>query len=213
MPRQFGVPEELISDITAERQLPSAYSPFLSALYDKHVIGINNAYMLGDWLDVVFFGDYAWYLPHRTELAKWPKLKVSCATKFGGDMPYEGVKYLEKDKKKAFGISTDPTTVCWNNNSGAAAISLANHFGAKRILLLGFDMSLDSNNISHWHGSHTTAKRHKPDLKRRLSSFNRHLRSFPDIARDAKFLKIEILNISPNSAIEQFRKVELKEVL
>lgn len=213
MPRQFGVPEELVRDVMGGRQPPSAYSQYLSPLHDRHVIGINNAYMIGEWIDVEFFGDFNWYLPHRETLAKWPKLKVSCAARFGGDMPYEGVKYLEKDKQKGSGISTDPTTVCWNNNSGSAAISMAHHFGVKRVLLLGFDMSLDTNNVSHWHGSHGKARRKPPDLKRKLSSFNRHLRGFPDIARDAKFLGLTIINVSPDSAIQEFPKVELKEVL
>jgi hypothetical protein len=61
------------------------------------------------------------------------------------------------------------------------------------------------NKNTHWHnvyGANTARK-----------NFNRFLKQFPDIARDAKKRKIEILNVSPNSAIEVFPKVSLKDVL
>lgn len=37
-------------------------------------------------------------------------------------------------------------------NSGQRAIQLAAHFGAERIILLGYDCSLE--NGTHWHGNH-----------------------------------------------------------
>ena len=43
--------------------------------------------------------------------------------------------------------------------------------------------------------------------------FHRHLRGFPQIAKDAKQMGVEILNASPDSAIECFRKVTVKELL
>lgn len=210
MPRQFGVPENIIQEVVAGRQPPSTYSPYLSKLHDKHVIGINNAYMLGTWIDVEFFGDYNWYLIHRAALASWPNLKVSCAVRIGSSS-YEGVKYIERDNKHTSGISTNVSAVSWNNNSGTAAISLAHHFGVKRVLLLGFDMTVGNGNASHWHGPH----RQEPnkDIKHRLSSFNRHLKGFPMVARDASLLKMEILNVSQTSVVQEFRKVTLDEVL
>ena len=54
MPLQFGVPEDVVRGVLAG-QLPfSTYSPFLSPIHDKHVIGINAAFLLGPWLDVIF---------------------------------------------------------------------------------------------------------------------------------------------------------------
>lgn len=213
MATQFAIPPEVVAKVRSGALPPSAYSPFLAPLHDKHVIGINNAYLLGPWIDCVFFGDCAWYLVHRKALAKFPNLKVTCCPRFANrplkDM--EGIKYLAKgggrgiagSPGKLHGISDNPGKVAWNSNSGAAAISLAAHFGVKRIVLLGFDMALESGS-SHWHRGHG-AKKPPP--------FARHLRGFPAIAEDAARLGIEILNASPNSAIESFRKVGLKEIL
>ncbi len=154
MPSQFNILQDIVQDVCQGKKFPSAYSPFLTVLHDKHVIGINNAYMIGSWIDVLFFGDGSWYLAHRKNLAKWPGLKVTCTPKFANrkQNKMEGVKYLGKDTKRTKGISGNSKRVSWNGNSGAAAISLAMHFGVKRIFLLGFDMV--ASKYTHWHGSH-----------------------------------------------------------
>lgn len=205
MPRQFGVPEDIIAKVTSGEARPSAYSSCLSPIHDRHVIGVNNAYMLGTWLDAVFFGDCAWYNVHRLKLAEWPNLKVTCCNRFENRPPQsmEGIKYLKKDSGHRQGISRDRRKVSWNSNSGAAAISLACHFGVRRIILLGFDMNLGWGGASHWHRGHGNKRQ----------PFKKHLRGFPTIADDARALGVEILNANPRSAIDAFPKVELKEVL
>ena len=102
------------------------------------------------------------------------------------------------------GISPDPTKVSWNSNSGAAAISLAAHFGVKRIILLGFDMSFNGKGVSHWHGSHGNEK---------PPPFRKHMLGFPVIAAEAKDRNIEIINASLGSALTEFPKVHVKELL
>jgi len=213
MPRQFNIPENVIQDVMHRRSSPAAYSPYLEALHNRHIIGVNNVYQIGEWIDTLFFGDCSWYVVHRLALAKWPKLKVTCCNRFSAkpSAKSNGILYLAKDRRKKYGISANPTTVAWNNNSGAAAISLAVHFGVKKIFLLGFDMSLDSDKVSHWHGSHAG----NSNSKKKFYSppFARHLRGFPEIAADAVNLGVEIVNCSPNSAIQEFRKCTVNEIL
>jgi hypothetical protein len=209
VPLQFGVPKDVINGV-CERRLPaSAYSDYFKPIHDKHVIGINNAYKIGDWIDVCFFGDCTWYLLHKLQLERFPGLLVTCCPRFEtkNQRQMEGIKYLAKDKDHTQGISPNPSKVSWNNNSGAAAISLAYHFGAKRIMLLGFDMNMDK--WSHWHGSHSP----NIEKKKRKPPFSRHLRGFSAISDDAKRMGIEIYNLSPNSAVEPFKKVSLEDVL
>jgi hypothetical protein len=205
MPLQFGVPEDVVSKVMSGALSPSSYSPHLSPIHGAHVIGVNNAYQIGPWIDCIFFGDCAWYLVHRLTLAKLSNLKVSCCPRFAGrpakDM--EGIKYLAKDGGHRYGISDNPSKLAWNHNSGAAAINLAVHFGVRRIILLGFDMC-QAGTASHWHGSHGNKK---------SPPFARHLKGFPAIAEDAKRRGVEILNASPISTIEYFPKVELRSLL
>ena len=121
----------------------------------------------------------------------------------------EGIKYLQKDRKKKLGISNDKSTVAWNHNSGYAAISLAYHLGVKKIILLGFDMNMGDvhgikKDISHWHGSHGN---------RKPPPFKRHMRGSEKIKKDAKKFGIKIINASPDSAIEEFPKMHPGELL
>jgi hypothetical protein len=121
-------------------------------------------------------------------------------------------KYLAKDTSHTKGISDNPKMVSWNGNSGAAAISLAVHTGAKRIILLGFDMKLSSSKTQHWHNLYGRGV--IQDNKKLMKlPFDRHLRGFADIAKDAKRMGIEILNCCPDSAIKEFPRYSLKELI
>ena len=202
MPRQFGVPEDIIQDVIAGRQMPSVYSPFLSSIHGKHIIAVNAAYLLGDWIDVIFFGDRGFFLHNQKGLLEHPNIKTTCCSHVKNQ---PGVKYIPKDKNYVRGISTKTNQISWNNNSGAAAINLAYYFGVKRIVLLGFDMHVIEG-TQHWHGEYKKVGAKK-------LPFSKHLRSFPFIARDAKKLGVEILNISPDSTIQDFKKVKIEDVL
>ena len=102
--------------------------------------------------------------------------------------------------------------VGWNGNTGGAAINLAVHMGAKRILLLGFDMNLDGTQMQHWHDLYGKGPVADERRKRKLP-FARHITCFAFIAADAKKLGVEIINLSPNSAIDNFPKMSVKEFL
>lgn len=202
MPRQFGVPDKVVTGVRSGELGPDAYSPYMSSIHGEHVIGVNNAYQIGIWIDVCLFGDCTWYLVHRERLARWPNLKVGCCYKYPDYLDPDGIKYLPRNPGKKVGIGTNPSKLSWGYNSGTAAINLAAHFGVRQIILLGFDMSHPGPGVTHWH------KGYGYDRK----SYKRFLKGFPVIAADAKVLGIEILNASPDSSITQFRKVLLEEV-
>jgi hypothetical protein len=208
---QFDIPKEVVDSVMAGTSPLNVYSPYMKAIHNKHVIGINVAFMIGDWIDMVFFGDGGFFLKHKADLAKFPGLKVTCHGGANGD---SWVKFLARDGKKPRGISSSSNFVSWNSNSGAAAISVAAWAGAKRIILLGFDMTLSSDNRQHWHNVYGRGVIDIKDQRRlRKLPFDRHLRGFAEIANDAQRMGIEILNASPISAITQFRKVTVKEIL
>ena len=202
VPEQFGIPNKVIQEVVKGGS-PSLYSPYLSALHTKHVIGINVSYLIGDWMDMIFFGDSGFFLQNKEKLARYPGLKISSANAV---QKAAWVKYTPPDTKHVLGISGNPKLVSWNHNSGAAAISIAVHTGAKRIILLGFDMKLDADMKQHWHDIYHAPKKVEP-------IFARHLLGFPEIAKDAERLGVEIINASPDSAIECFRKTTVKILL
>lgn len=211
VPVQFGVPEDVIQKVREGKLSANSYSEYMESIYDKHVIGINAAYLIGNWMDLIFFGDKRFFLNNAKNLTEYPAPIVTCHNFFSGGK-YSWVKYLEKDNRKPDGISGNSGKISWNQNSGAAAISVAANAGAKRIILLGFDMTLNEEGDQHWHNLY---KRQAPNptRKRKGVPFHRHLRGFARIAIDAKERGVEIINASPNSMITQFPKCSVKDLL
>lgn len=217
MPRQFDVPERIIREVMHEGRSPEVYSSYMQPIHDKHVIGVNVAYRIGRWIDVVFFGDFRFFQAHKHALAEFPGLKVCCNARINNPR-YDWVKYVGHDKEHKKGISYDRRKVSWNGNSGAAAISLAANMGAKRIILLGFDMKVkDDDSTQHWHtlykGLHPQAGKTGHNKKVRSLPFARHLKGFEFIHKDARKQGITIINACPDSAITQFKKLSVKQLL
>ena len=211
MPQQFGIPGDVISSVYTKNEGIEAYSPYLSAIHGKHVIGVNAAFMLGQWIDIMIYGDGHFYWVNQERLISFHGLKISCNpnTRPGKPGVY-GLKYVARDGTHLFGLSTKPNMISWNKNTGGAAISLAHKLGVRRILLLGFDMNLSEAGNQHWHSHYPTAGKVRPAAQ---LPFKRHMECFGPIRRDAARLGVEILNVNPNSAIDEFPKVELKDVL
>ena len=216
LPREFGVPENTIKGVLSGKLPMSAYSPYMSSIHDKHVIGVNMAFKLGDWVDMVFWGDKKWFLKNRKELANFTGLKVTCHPYFEKpEFVKENVKAIQKDNNHSKGISSDPRRAAWNANSGGAAISVAANAGANRIILVGFDMKLAADNSQHWHSAYRKNGQatQPPEKRARNLPFTRHLLGFPKIALDARRLGITIINACPDSAIQVFPKMSVSDVL
>lgn len=207
--KQFEIPDDVVRQVYDGKLPLSTFSPYMAAIHSKHVIGINVAYLIGDWIDMVFFGDNGFFLAHKERLAKFPGIKTSCNPN-SNQTPW--VKNFARDSSHPKGICMTPGKVSWNSNSGSAAISIAAQAGAKRILLLGFDMKLSDDKRQHFHNVYGRGQIVDQRRLRKLP-FDRHLRGFDQIAKDAQQHGIEIINLSPDSAITQFRKISLKEFL
>jgi len=211
MPRQFGVPEDIINTVQNGESSLEAYSPYLSAIHGRHVIAVNMAFRLGRWVDIMLYGDGKFYWDNWQDLLHFPNQKYTCNPNTAPGKPgVYNVKYVARDGGHPMGITKKKDMVSWNKHTGGAAINVAYHLGVKRILLLGFDMKLAENGKQHWHGLYASAKNPRPT---RALPFSRHLPSFKYISQDAKRLGLEILNVSPDSAILELKKVELKDVL
>jgi len=205
MPRQFGIPEDAIQNVESKQDPISIYSEYLKPLHDRHIIGANIAFMLGDWVDVLYFCDRNFFRVHQDQIQEFPNIKATCVSTLTQAFPCHRIKRLKRDM--AYGLTPKRDAIRWNGNSGAAAINFAAHTGVKRILLLGFDMH-DQHGRSHWHeGFPQYTKKTDPH------NYKRFLRGFPAIALEAKKRGIEILNVNPDSKLGVFEKVKLKDVI
>ena len=158
---QFGLDESAVPHQKLPQ--PSIYSPYMSGIYKKHVIAVNAAYLIGNWMDIIFFGDCPWFLDNEENLAKHTALKVTNHPKIV--RPW--VKLLKRDDRtESYGLHSSSDTVYWNGNSGAGAINLAALTGAKKIILVGFDMNIINSDESHWHNLYNTRGFSKEQMKR-----------------------------------------------
>jgi hypothetical protein len=203
--RQFQIPEELIQKVEKGLLPVSVFSPYMSDLYDKPVIGVNMAYQLGPWLDMVFWGDPSFYRKPgvKEDLRAFPNLKIGVHQWFNDKkMEGEGIKAIAREKQRE-GLSDVQDKIRWNFNSGASAINIAANAGAKRIILVGFDMHVSPSH-SHWHNLYGKPK---------TPPFKTHLKGFKQISIDAKRRGIEIINACPDSAIPYFPKANVKDLI
>lgn len=177
----------------------------LSLIHNERVIGANDAFLLGDWVDVCWFGDARWYEWNKDKLLNFAGLKICCCP----GLKAKGIKVIGRNGNRSEGITTNPYHISWNRCTGSSAINLAYLFGAKTIVLLGFDMK-QTDGKDNWHDNH---KIKNPSSNIPNSPYNRYLKSFIAIKQDAEKLGVKIINATVDSAITQFEKKCLEEVI
>lgn len=102
------------------------------------------------------------------------------------------------------GLESDPSGLKTGHNSGYQAIGLAVHFGAVRIVLLGYDMVRGPSGHQNWFGPHRT---HLP------SNFELFLNKYLTIVAPLQQLGITVVNASRFTMLGAFPQVPLEEAL
>jgi hypothetical protein len=153
---------------------------------------------LAPWADVLYACD-----------AEWWNVYFDQVKDMGPELWTQDVKAHQR-----YGVNWAPANrgdglgrefIHWGANSGYQAINLAYLWGARRIILLGYDCKRIEGK-SHWFGEHQNglSRNHPLDTWRR---------NFPQLAADLKAEGVEVLNCSPDSALDCFEKVELATAL
>lgn len=99
-----------------------------------------------------------------------------------------------------------PGTVGWGGNSGFQALNLAVQFGARQIVLIGYDMQI-SNGL-HWHGRHGRGLNNPGEQN--VRSWRRH---FETAAPLLASLGVLVINASRETALECFPRKSLDTAL
>jgi len=164
-------------------------------LKDKYVIAVNRSYQKIPWAQIVYFTDkrfFGWF----PDLISHKGLKIS-----GGKVGHPDI--INYRFTGAGGIDLNSGCLRHGNNSGYAAINLAIQFGAKIVILLGFDMEIKET--SHWHEGYS--------ITTRPHAYDKMIPHFDSLAEQAKKLGVTILNASPESRLEAFPKITLEQAL
>lgn len=140
------------------------------------VVVVSDAVRLAPWADVMVSSDLKWWKHHEPEFAG-PKYATV-------EIPHTDIKRFD----------TETAT-----NSGLLALKVAVSLGAKRVLLLGYDMG-----GTHFFGPHPEPLRNtKPE---RFEVFKKQFAGFAPRG-------VEIINCTPGSALDCFPRGELDACL
>jgi len=169
-----------------------------------HVVVIKETIELCKWwADVVYGCDDPWWIA-RNGLKEFSGLKIS----------YGPVATTRYPDIKRVTISTpddlmvaQPMVIGNGGNSGFQALNLVVQFGAKNIILLGFDMN-ETGGL-HWYGRNKYQGMNNP----MESNFKRWMKGFEAIKDRAKQMNLDIVNVSPTSSCNAFRKASLDDTL
>lgn len=168
------------------------------------VISCNLAFIDYPWVDVMYFGDckvHTWVSEkgrYCNQFVKYQGLKISCCPDTRDDPDIKTLFRLPK------GITTDKRSIGWNVNSGGSAINLAYHFGARRVILLGFDMKKVEGK-DNFHDYNYVPNKH--------DVYHKFLYFFKFIKKDADKLGLEIINATVGSSLDLFPIVPYEEVI
>lgn len=155
------------------------------------------------WADVLYAADRMWWHNNKPAAEAFTGTKVTVMPiSYDDYAPADGVHVVGNGGALGFDERQDYIRTGWN--SGFQAVHLAAHFGAKRILLFGFDMHAD--NGQHYFGDHQW----RPGYKSRYELF---LRAFKDISSPLKARGVTVLNCTPGSALKCFPQVTLEQGL
>lgn len=171
----------------------------LEPLKEQTVIGCNDAYQLGhELVDYCHFTDLKWWQEHQQKLAAYSGTLTTCQRL----VPDRAIKLL---KGRPAGIEfKNRQMIGVNRNTGLGAINIAVHMGARRIVLLGFDMG--GLNAHHWYD--------RPEGGDRGPTYRMHRRHALEVWEDLQAHGgIRVINASPASTLPFWPQCTPKEAL
>jgi hypothetical protein len=195
---------------------PSVRNEDLGLLCDKCVIGTNAAFIFS-CVKMNIVGDMMFYVWHKKAL-DWLIEKGVPMVTFDDVPKNQNPKIIYLEKENSDGLLHDGkipwfmSGIGMGGNTGSGAMQVAYYLGAKRIVLVGFDMTALPDGKRNFHDMHKGAvEMHLPypDFIRRTESL-----------REGLYVEgIDVVNTCLTSALKAFpfmslkAAVELEEVM
>lgn len=163
------------------------------------IIAVNDSWRLAPAADLLYAADHTWWALHFDAVSR---LFAGARWTTSEQAAFEhGLRYIPSELGcKLF----PPGKISRGGNSGFQAIMVARHLGARRIILLGYDMQRTGDR-AHWFGDHP----------RPLTNGNPKywVDRFNDVAPLLAAEGIEVINCSAATALRCFPKLHLSEAL
>jgi hypothetical protein len=167
------------------------------------LIVVNCSYRLAPWADLLYACDAAWWQQYRPEFAGVMVTQDERVVS-GADRIPRVVRVPSVNEK---GLSWDPARIHQGANGGYQALNLAVLMGARRVLLMGYDMRVVDGK-KHWHGDHPV-NLNNPDASQ-LATFRA---AFATTVSELARAGVEVFNCTPGSALDCFPRRDVAEAL
>lgn len=173
---------------------------------DQELIVINDCYRIAPWAEYMYACDENWWNKHGTDVKE----------NFSGECWTQDRKSAQKwELKLQEGIHADglcsprpnkngKILIHFGSNSGYQAINLAYLWGAKEIMLLGYDMKKADNGKTHWFGDHPTGLNNN-------SPYTSFVQKFKKLADDLQKEGVKVVNCTRSTALNCFQKQQLED--
>jgi hypothetical protein len=166
------------------------------------VIAIKDSVTLAPWADVLYGcgrDSGGWWAKNGPRLADFAGLRFTLD-------PKAAAWATVLRETGMTGLETDPSGLRTGKNSGFQAINLAVHLGARRIVLLGYDLQRTGGR-ERWFGSHPWQTRSWSELGLAMIPL------FETLVSPLAALGITIINASRETALACFPRQPLAEAL
>lgn len=165
------------------------------------VIGTNCAYQCAE-LDALIAVDGNWWKNYiRDVRQRCPDLEL-VTQDAQAHKTYALTTRIRGSAREGLGTHEIHT----GSNSGHAAVNLAYLWGARRIILLGYDMKAGRNGEKHFHPDHP-----RTCIQQQL--FAQWIKRFESTAKDLERLGVAVWNCTPGSALPWFQRNEIGQLL
>jgi hypothetical protein len=170
------------------------------------VVAINDAHRLAPWADVLYSSDRRWWSYYKG-VPEFQGLKFGIGSGVGKSNPFMKLAGVTVLRNSGYhGLQTKPDGLMNGRNSGYAAINLAVHFGAKRIILLGYNMSYRGGK-AHFFGDHPAP------LPQSAGLYPGFRRNFETLVEPLKKRGISVINCTEQTSLMAFPLGKLRDVL
>lgn len=163
-------------------------------------VAVNNSWKIAPWSDFLFACDYRWWEGTKgcLEFGGWRVTTDRRAVDTWNLLRL--VTTLSDDR-----LQFEDGKVGWGGNSGFQSLNMVVHFGCKRIILVGFDVTTKYG--LHWHEPYTGVNNPTP------SKTLRWQRSLDGAYPTLQNIGVKVINCSLQSRLKKYPKMSFDNAL
>ncbi len=183
---------------------PSLTQADVDACRGARVMAIKDTHRLAPWADALYSADERWWAHYGADLRFTGHRFALVSPEDRHIVAVERANAHRLAIGGKDGLALDPSKLTTGQHSGYSAINLAVHLGAKRIVLLGYDMQKASDGREHYFGSHPYQKKQMPF---------QWLGVYETLVEPLLVLGVTVINATRETALTVFPKRSLAEAL